>query len=120
MSKPEIDLNQRSILHGAESIAKYGSFDAKRYFAPLDKSLEEKLITVVVPMQAGTSEFFVFGCEQTYDLNDLQSVYSIISVVRGFDPLDLAADVRGLLWETRVKAGNAFQCMIDKELAATD
>jgi hypothetical protein len=115
-----MDPNQTIILDSAKRFAKHGSFDATRFFDALDKSLDVKLLTVVVPMRASDDGLAVFGGDESIGLSDLQSLHSIIDDFPRLYDRDVAPDVRGMIWQMRVDAKQALQASIDKELAPTD
>ncbi len=115
-----MDLNKQIILNGAERLAKQGSFDAARYFGLLDKSLEPKLLTVIVPMRDGGNNLVVFGGDAKIEPSDLQDLYNAMSLFPRWHHENLAPDVQGLVWQARVDAKKALQAVIESGLTATD
>jgi DNA integrity scanning protein DisA with diadenylate cyclase activity len=103
------DLDNAVFQENLSKFAQSASREASKVFKRLDPSLEPQVFVLAIPFDLDSNPVQLIPESDNYPVDRFRSIHGFIEDICESDLIDLAFDVRGVVWQTKVDVKVAIQ-----------
>jgi len=113
-----MNLNQKIFLEALSTLVTRSNYEAARLFAKLDPHLSASVAAIAIPFGKSAGGTFILPQGSEISAGWFSKVERIVQDIPTTYLADLAPDIRGVLWQEKVKIWNTIRSAIESECSS--